>query len=59
MEVHKILGHGFSEIIYKDALMSEAKLKGIPAGLEKEFKVEYKGAILQHSFFADFVFLMI
>ncbi|MGN6532781.1 MAG: GxxExxY protein [Ginsengibacter sp.] len=52
----KILGHGFSGIVYKDALMFEAKLKGIVAEREKEFKIEYKGAMFQHSFFADFVF---
>ena len=56
MEVHKILGHGFSEIVYKDALMLEAKFKNICAEREKEFKIEYKQTILQHSFFADFVF---
>lgn len=56
MEVHRILGHGFSEIVYKDALMLEAKLKDIPIEREKEFKIEYKQTILQHSFFADFVF---
>ena len=56
MEVHRILGHGFSEIVYKDALMLEAKLKDIQAEREKEFKIEYKRIILQHSFFADFVF---
>jgi GxxExxY protein len=56
MEVHRILGHGFSEIVYKDALMLEAKLKDISIEREKEFKIEYKQAILQRSFFADFVF---
>ena len=56
MEIHRILGHGFSEIVYKDALMFEAKLNNISYEREKEFKIEYKNAILQHSFFADFVF---
>ncbi len=56
MEVHKILRHGFSEIAYKDALMLEARFKEISAEREKEFKVEYKGSILQHYFFADFCF---
>jgi GxxExxY protein len=42
MEVHRILGHGFSEIVYKDALMLEAELKDISTEREKEFKIEYK-----------------
>ncbi|MGH2646106.1 MAG: GxxExxY protein, partial [Ginsengibacter sp.] len=56
MEVHKMLGHGFSEIVYKDAIMHEACLKNIEVEREKEFKIEYKQIILRHSFFADFVF---
>ena len=56
MEVHKILGHGFSEIVYKDAVVHEAYLKNIQLEREKEFKIEYKQAKLKHSFFADFVF---
>ena len=56
MEVHKILGHGFSEIVYKDAIVHEANLKNIQLEREKEFKIEYKQTILKHSFFADFVF---
>ena len=56
MEVHKALGHGFNEIVYKDALMLEAKLREIPVEREKEFKIEYKQTILTHSFFTDFVF---
>ena len=56
MEVHKILGHGFSEIVYKDAIMIEAELKDIQIHREKEFQIEYKQRILKHSFLADFVF---
>ena len=36
MEVHRILGHGFSEIVYKDALVFEAKQKAIQIEREKE-----------------------
>jgi GxxExxY protein len=56
MEVHKIFGYGFSEIVYKDAMVHEANLKNIYFEREKEFKVQYKQKILKHSFFADFVF---
>jgi len=58
MEVHRILGHGFSEIVYKDALMYEAKLKEIEIEREKEFNIGYKQTTLPHSFFADFGFLI-
>ena len=56
MEVHRILGHGFSEIVYKDAIMVEAKLKSIQVEREKEYTIQYKSATLKHSFVADFVF---
>jgi GxxExxY protein len=56
MEVHRILGQGFSEIVYKDAMHLEANSKGIPVEREKEFKIEYKQVTLKHSYFADFVF---
>lgn len=55
MEVHRNLGHGFLEIVYKDALELEAIRKEIPVEREKEFRIEYKGTILPHRFFADFV----
>jgi len=54
-EVHKNLGKGFSEIVYKDALEYEFKLHKIPFEREKEFKVQYKDVILKHKFYADFV----
>jgi GxxExxY protein len=42
MEVHKLLGKGFSEAIYKDALEIELQNAGIPYETEKEYEVIYK-----------------
>ncbi len=55
MEVHRHLGFGFSEIVYKDAIEVEARLNNIPIFREKEFAVYYKGQNLKHRYFADFV----
>ena len=55
MEVHRNLGHGLLEIIYKDALEIEFIENNIPFEREKEFAIEYKGKILPHKFYADFV----
>ena len=55
MEVHRILGLGLLEIVYKDALEIEFKNKNIPFEREKEFSIEYKGNILPHKFYADFI----
>ena len=55
MEVHRILGPGLLEIVYKDALEIEFKNHKIPYTREKEYKVEYKGITLPHKFYADFV----
>ncbi len=55
MEIHRILGGGLSEIIYKDALEYEFRQRGIPFQREKEYPVQYKDIILPHKFYADFV----
>ena len=55
MEVHRILGRGLLEIVYKDAIEYEFKKKKIPYTREKKYEVEYKDIILPHHFFADFV----
>lgn len=55
MEVHKILGKGFNEIVYKDALEIEFRLKGIPYLREKEFSIVYKEFTLNRKYCADFV----
>jgi GxxExxY protein len=54
-EVHNNLGPGFLEIVYKDALEYEFKKTGIPYEREKEYTVNYKGIVLPHKFYADFV----
>ena len=55
MEVHNNLGAGFLEIVYIDALEYEFKTVGIPFEREKEYMVHYKGNILPHKFYADFI----
>jgi len=55
MEIHRILGKGFSEIVYKDAFEWELKQKGFFFEREKEYSVNYKGELLPHKFYADFV----
>ena len=41
-EVHKNLGKGFSEIVYKDAIEFELQQANIPYEREKEYVVNYK-----------------
>lgn len=55
MEVHRELGKGFSEIVYKDAIEYECIQKQYFSEREKEFIIHYKDIILPHKYFADFV----
>ncbi|WP_257008563.1 GxxExxY protein [Flavobacterium agri] len=55
MEIHNKLGGGLTEAIYKDALELELKLNNIPYEREKPFRIYYKGVLLAHSYYADFI----
>ncbi len=55
MEIHNQLGNGFLEIVYKDALEYEFQQANIPFQREQKYEVNYKGKILPHHFYADFV----
>jgi len=55
IEVHKVLGKGFSENVYKDAIEYEFIKLGIPYEREKECDVHYKDVVLKHKFYSDFV----
>ena len=55
MEVHRILGCGFTEPVYQDALEEELRLRDIPFFREKTYQVTYKGKVLDKTFRPDFV----
>jgi len=57
MEVHRQLGAGFLEIVYKDALELEFTRANIPFEREKKYQILYKDVILPHCFYADFVIM--
>jgi GxxExxY protein len=55
MEVHRHLGPGLLEIVYKDALEYEFRQHQIPYDREKKFEVAYKDTVLPRYFYADFL----
>jgi GxxExxY protein len=55
IEIHKILGPGFLEIVYKDAFEHDFLLNNFFFEREKEYQICYKDTILRHKFYADFV----
>jgi GxxExxY protein len=55
MEVHRQLGCGFLEAVYRESLAVEFSLRGIPFQREVELLVLYKGRQLATSYRADFV----
>ncbi|MFW0717266.1 GxxExxY protein [Pedobacter sp. N23S346] len=55
IEVHKDLGCGFLEIVYKDAICIEFESRGYHYEREKLYPVYYKDILLPHCFYADFI----
>ena len=55
MEIHRQLGKGHDEVIYKDAFVVELSRAGIPFLREKNYEITYKEVILPHYYYADFV----
>ena len=55
MEVHRQLGHGFLEAVYKEAIEIEASLNDINFVREEEFTIQYKDVFLKHNYFAEFL----
>ncbi len=55
LEVHSILGNGFLEAVYQDALAIEFEKRKIPFVREKQIQIQYKGITLSKTYIADFV----
>ena len=53
--VYSVLGDGFLEAVYQEALEIEFQRRGIPYQREKELEIEYDGVIVQKKYVADFV----
>ena len=55
MEVHKVLGHGFFEGVYQEALAEEFKRRDVPFCEQVELPIVYKGMTLVTHYRPDFV----
>ena len=55
MKVHREMGPGFKEVIYKDALELEFQLNKIPYVREKSFTANYLGFPLKRKINVDFI----
>jgi GxxExxY protein len=55
LEVHRVLGAGFLELFYKDALALEFAAREIPFRRELPCNIQYKGHPLRGDYHMDFV----
>jgi GxxExxY protein len=56
MEVHRHLGHGYLEAVYREALRTELEERGISFHAEVPLPIAYKGRRLPVSFRADLIY---
>ena len=55
MEVHRVLGPGFLEKVYQEAMQLELSALRIPFEAEKPIGIEFKGQCLTQKYYADLV----
>ena len=55
MEVHRVLGSGFLEVLYGDALAVEFGLRSVPFVSDVPCNIKYKGKLLRGHYRMDFV----
>jgi len=55
MSVHRTLGYGFLEAVYREALAVELKFSGVPHVREAALPIFYRGEALKTSYRVDFI----
>jgi GxxExxY protein len=55
MDVHRLLGPGFLEAVYQEALAIEFGLHGIPFTAQPSLKIAYRDGFLEKKYIADFI----
>jgi GxxExxY protein len=55
MEVHRVLGLGFLEPVYQEAMEIESRSSTLPFTPPKVLRIDYKGCLLKKEYIADLV----
>lgn len=56
IEVHRVLGSGFLEPVYQEALEMESLSRILPFVSQKLLRIDYKGRLLKKEYIADLVY---
>lgn len=55
MDTHRILGPGFLEAVYQEALTIEFLRHGVPFQAQAPLRIQYREGFLEKRYFADFL----
>jgi len=56
MEVHSVLGSGFLEPVYQEAMEIESGARNLPFVSQKLLQIRYKARVLKKEYLADLIF---
>ena len=56
IEVHRVLGQGFLEPVYQEALEIESNIRALPFESQKVIQIHYKEQLLKKEYIADLVY---
>ena len=56
IEVHRVLGSGFLEPVYQEAMEIESASRILPFEAQKILRIDYKGRLLKKEYIADLIY---